>query len=242
MARNKSTDGASDAAPKVKKQRWYHQVWQAYQMTRRTDPSVTWWMLLMLAGGLVVGLLLGLLLGGHWIFGLIMGLPLGLLAAMYTLTRRAESAAYKQIEGQPGAARAALGSVRRGGWSFADEPVAFDARTQDMVFRGVGRPGVLLVSEGTTGRSTRLLDAEKKRTARVLPGVPIVTLEVGSAAGQVPLRKVVSTVQKMRPQMTKAEVAEVSKRLRALGGAKLPIPKGIDPMRARPDRKGMRGR
>ncbi|MGO2739556.1 MAG: DUF4191 domain-containing protein, partial [Cellulosimicrobium funkei] len=34
----------------------------------------------------------------------------------------------------------------------------------------------------------------------------------------------------------------VSKRLRALGVSRLPIPKGIDPTRARPDRKGLKGR
>ena len=45
-----------------------------------------------------------------------------------------------------------------------------------------------------------------------------------------------------RPKLTKQEVAEVNKRLTALGGVKLPVPKGVDPMRARPDRKGMRGR
>ncbi len=30
--------------------------------------------------------------------------------------------------------------------------------------------------------------------------------------------------------------------LNALGAVRLPVPKGVDPMRARPDRKGMRGR
>ena len=46
----------------------------------------------------------------------------------------------------------------------------------------------------------------------------------------------------MRPAITKAEVSEVAKRLRALGAARLPIPKGVDPMRARPDRKAVKGR
>jgi hypothetical protein len=191
---------------------------------------------------LAVGALIGLLLGGHWLEGLIIGIPFGLLGGLYTLTRRAETAAYQQIEGKQGAARAALGSVRRGGWYFDDEPVAFDARTQDMVFRGVGRAGVLLLSEGPGARAQRLLDGEKKRTTRVLPGVPIITLQCGNGEGQVPLNKIVKTVQRMRPAITKAEVAEVNKRLRALGGARLPIPKGIDPMRARPDRKSLRGR
>ena len=46
----------------------------------------------------------------------------------------------------------------------------------------------------------------------------------------------------MRATLTKEEVVTVNKRLRALGGVKLPVPQGIDPMRARPDRKAMRGR
>ena len=56
------------------------------------------------------------------------------------------------------------------------------------------------------------------------------------------LRKLANTVRKLRPKLTKQEVSEVDKRLTSLGGVRLPIPKGIDPTRARPDRKGMRGR
>ena len=36
--------------------------------------------------------------------------------------------------------------------------------------------------------------------------------------------------------------AAVANRLRAIGGAKLPVPKGVDPMRARPDRKALKGK
>ena len=49
-------------------------------------------------------------------------------------------------------------------------------------------------------------------------------------------------MQRLKPQLTKAEVGEVVKRLQALGAVKMPVPKGVDPMRVRPDRKGMRGR
>ena len=38
------------------------------------------------------------------------------------------------------------------------------------------------------------------------------------------------------------DVAVVQKRLRALGGMKLPVPAGMDPNRARVDRRSMRGR
>ena len=42
--------------------------------------------------------------------------------------------------------------------------------------------------------------------------------------------------------LNKQEVHVVDKRVSTLGSAKLPIPKGIDPTRARPDRRAMRGR
>src|SRR5690606_17491547 len=134
MARTSSGGDARNDAPaakqkKPKKRRWYHQLWDVYQMTRKQNPLVTWWMLTAFA----------------------------VLAAMFILSRSAEKAAYTQIAGQPGAARAALGTVR-GGWTFEDEPVAVDARNQDFVFRGVGRAGVVLVSEGPAHRVGRLLE------------------------------------------------------------------------------------
>ncbi|WP_298456894.1 DUF4191 domain-containing protein [uncultured Cellulomonas sp.] len=242
MARASSSGAGATAVkpPKQKKTRWYHQVWQAYQMTRKQDPAVTWIMLGAAVAIIAVAVLIGLA-WGHPVYTLLLGVPFALLAAMFVLARRAESAAYGQIEGQAGASRAALGTIRRG-WNFPDEPVAVDPRTQDLVFRGVGRPGVVLVGEGPAPRIARLLEAERKRTARVLPNVPITLIQCGTGEGQVPLKKLPRTVQKLKPTLTKQEVSEVIKRLTALGGPRLPVPKGVDPMRARPDRKGMRGR
>jgi hypothetical protein len=209
-------------------------------MTRRQDPLVTWVMLAVFVGVLAVALLIGYLANAP-VYALIVGLPFALLGTMFILTRRAERAAYTQIEGQPGAARAALGTIR-GGWTCDDEPVAVNPRTQDFVFRGIGRPGVVLVSEGPSHRVTKLLEDERKRVARILPNVPITLIQVGNDEGQVPLPKVARRVQKLKRTLTRPEVAEIGKRLRALGGARLPIPKGVDPTRARPDRKGIRGR
>ena len=109
---------------------------------------------------------------------------------------------------------AALRTIRRG-WTFPEEPVAVDPRTQDLVFRGVGRAGVVLVGEGPRTAVGKLLEAERKRTARVLPGVPI-TADPGRATseGQVPLRKLARTVQRLKPTLTKQEIAEIAKRLR----------------------------
>jgi hypothetical protein len=238
MARDKTADPSAPA--KVKKTRWYHQVWQAYQMTRQQDPSVTWVILAVFFGIVAVALVIGLLIG-HWLYLLLLSLPFAALGAMFTLTRRAEKAAYGRIEGQPGAALSALGTIRRG-WTFAEEPVAIAPRTQDLVFRGVGRAGIVLVGEGPAHRVDKLLESERKRTARVLQGVPITLIQVGREEGQVPLPKLARAVQRLKPTLTKQETGEVVKRLTALGAVKMPVPKGVDPMRARPDRKGMRGR
>jgi F0F1-type ATP synthase assembly protein I len=244
MARTKSDAGEPREAStkkqkKPKKQRWYHQVWAAFKMTRRQDPMAPWIMLAVFVGVIAVALLIGFLTD-HPIYAAVVGVPFALLAAMFVLTRKAERAAYTQIEGQPGAVRAALGTVR-GGWTFDDEPIAVN-RQQDLVFRGIGRPGVVLVSEGPSHRVQRMLDDERRRTGRVLPNVPITLIQVGTEEGQVRLPKVARKVQKLKKKLTRAEAAEVGKRLKALGGVRLPVPKGVDPMKARPDRKGMRGR
>ena len=241
MARERSTSPDAPAkGGKVKKTRWYHQVWQAYQVTRQTDPAVTWIILAVFFGVIALGVTIGLLTG-HVVYLLVISVPFALLGAMFVLARRAETAAYSRIDGQPGASLAALSTLRRG-WTFTQEPVAADPRTQDLVFRGVGRPGVVLIGEGPAHRIGKLLESERKRTARVVSGAPIHLIQVGDGEGQVPLRKLPRAVTKLKGNLTKAEVGEVLRRVTSLGAVKLPVPKGIDPMRARPDRKGMRGR
>jgi len=194
---------------------------------------VPWLMLLVFLGVVAVSFLVGFWLD-NWITGLIIGIPLGLLAATFILSRRAERAAFAQIENQPGASGAALGTLRRG-WITEEQPVAVNPRTQDAVFRAVGRPGVVLVSEGPTHRVKPLLDAERKRLARILPNVPVHTIQTGRGEGQVPLSQVAKQMGKMKNELTKLEVSTVSKRIASMG-TRLPIPKGIDPYKARPNR------
>ena len=235
MARTKADGGSTP-----KKQGRLSQLRAVFAMTRRSDPAAVWWMVLAFVGTVVVAFVVGFLVD-HPIYVTIIGVILGVLFAVAILARRAEGAAYAQLAGQPGAAGAALQGLRRG-WSVEQQPVAVDPRSQDMVFRAVGRPGVVLVTEGPVPRVNRLADKERKLLNRVLPNVPVTIVNAGDGPEQVPLRKVSRTMTRMRPALTKAEVSEVAKRLRALGSAKLPIPKGVDPMRARPDRKATRGR
>ena len=156
------------------------------------------------------------------------------------LSRRAERAAFAQIEGKPGAAGAALSVLRRG-WILKDEPVAVNPRTQDAVFRAIGRPGIVLVAEGPVSRVKQLVNAERVKMNRIVPGVPVQVVHAGNGEGQVPLQRISKTLQKMKKNLTKQEVSAVDKRLSALG-PRMPIPKGVDPFKARPDRKAMRGR
>ena len=243
MARKKTSDEAIAAQAgkkqkKPKKTRWYHQIYQVYKLTVKHDPKSRWIMLGLFVGIIAVGLGIGFLIN-NWIYLLIISVPFAALAVMFVLARRAEAVQYGIIEGQTGASSKALGTIRRG-WSFEDEPIAFDPKTQALVFRGVGRPGVVLVTEGAPLRVTKLVAKEESKMKRILPGVPVTVIQCGNGEGQVPLPKLARKVQKLKPAINKSELVEVNKRLTALGRMQLPIPKGVDPMRARPDRKGMR--
>ncbi|GAB3061311.1 DUF4191 domain-containing protein [Sediminivirga luteola] len=224
----------------AKKPNRFKQMWQVFQMTRRQNPASAWWMLLVLVLATAAGVGIGFV-WGHPILTGISGLLLGVLLAMILLGRFAQAAAFEQIEGQPGAVGAALNSARRT-WLMEDEPVAIDPRTQDLIFRATGRGGVVLVSEAPPHRAAKLLAKEAKRVSRVLPTVPVHTIQGGNGEGQVPLKRIPKEVNRIKPALKKAEVLVVRKRLAALQRSQLPIPKGVDPMKARIDRKAMRGR
>jgi len=214
---------------------------QVFTITRESDPLLPLWMLLAFAGTVLAAFLIGLPLG-HPVYLAVLGVPLGVLLALVIMSRRAERFAYERASRQPGVTGQVMKNIRRG-WYVEEEPVAIDPRTRDLVFRAVGRPGVALVTEGPVPRVNRLVDGERKRVTRVLgPNVPVLVLHVGDGEGEVPLRKLNTKLMRSKPVLTKTEAAQVAARLKALGGARPPIPKGIDPTRMRPDRKGVRGR
>ena len=222
FGRRGSGAGAS-ALPK--KPRRSAQIRQAYKLTRKTDPALPWIMLA--AGFLVFAIMLSLgLVLGHPIYLGILGVLLGVLAMTVIFGRRAERAAYQQIEGQPGAAAAALNSLRRG-WTVT--PAVAVSRQQDVVHRAVGRPGVVLVAEGSPQRLPALLAQERRKLARLVPDIPVTELQAGNAEGQVPLRKLNAKVTRLSRSITVTQVAEVNRRLKAAGGMNVPIPKGPMP-------------
>lgn len=227
------------------------QIRQIFTVTRKNDPAVVWWMLLAAVVTLAVMTGIGFAIG-HPLYLGILGIPLALMAALLVMSRRAERAAYRSIEGQPGAAGAALSALRRG-WYYDQEPVAAEASSRArgardltaaaMIFRATGRPGVVLIAEGPRGSATKLAESERKKVARVAgPNVPVTVLRVGTDEDAVPVNKVTGRMQKLKPVLTKDEASAVNKRLKALGGVRPAVPAGVDPTRARMDRKGLRGR
>lgn len=224
-----------------KKQRWYKLIAQAYQVTRPHDKALLPLMLAAVLGTLAVAVAIGFIIGGTVaiVYASITGVLFALLAGLFTLTRRFEKTAFKRMEGMVGGSLSVAQSIRRG-WSFEEEPAAIDPRGKAVVFRGVGRGGVMLLAEGGNA-SKKMVAAETRRITKLVPGVPVHTIYVGTGADQVPIKRLVKTIKKRKRVLSKREMQVVAARLHAIGGQKLPVPKGIDPMKARPNRKAMRG-
>jgi len=220
----------------------FTQMWQVFQMTRRYDPASVWFMLLAFVGPLAIGLALGILLSLGNVVGLVLsilsGFLGGILGFLIVLGRRAEKAAYSQISGQPGAVGAVLKSSLRRGWQASEMPVAVSPKTQDAVYRAVGRGGIVLIGEGPRSRTQPMLDAERRNITRLLPNVPVNNLYVGPDAESVPLHKLPARLRKFKRVLRGPEIVAIGNRLNSLdrGKAGLPVPKGIDPNRARAPR------
>lgn len=225
-----------------KKPRWYKLIAQAY---KATAPNDKWLLPLMIAIPVAIigfAVLVGVLVGSTivLVYAVLIGVLAAALAAMYTLTRRFEKSAFARMEGQLGASVSIAQSIRSG-WKFEDDPVSVDPRGRALVFQGVGKGGVILLAEGGNA-SNKQVTAQTRRVNKLVPGVPVHVIHVGTGEGQVPLRNLTKAIRKHKKALNKNQREQVAARLRAIGGQKLPVPKGVDPARARPDRKAMRGR
>lgn len=219
----------------------FGQMWQVFKMTRTHDSALLPLMLLSLLGPIALGVILGLVLGGGWLMltlWIVLGVMAGVLISLIVLGRRAEKAAYAQIEGQPGAVGAVLRSGIRGGWISQEMPVGV-TKQQDAVYRVVGRGGIVVIAEGDPARTQKLVSEEEKKAARLAPNVPIHYLHVGVNDGDLRLAKLSAHIRRYRNTLTKAEVAAVNNRLSSMKD-NLPIPKGIDPTKMRMPRGKMR--
>ncbi len=211
------------------------QIKQTYRMAKRSDRWIGWiclgYMLLVLAAATGVGVLLQPI----WLW-IIVGVPMALLVGAIIFGRRAERAAYTQIEGQPGAAAAALGTLRKG-WEVNNAIGA--NRHQDIVHRATGKPGIVLVGEGgSSHRVANLLAQEKKRHSRVAPETPVIEIIVGHDENDVTLPQLTRKMNKLPKNLRPAEVTELRQRLRALGTQPVGMPKGPLPKSAKMPKGG----
>ncbi len=179
-------------------------------------------------GTLVVLVIVGLVTGLAALL-IPVGVLLGILVAVILFGRFAQSAQYSAIEGQPGAAAAVLENMR-GNWTVT--PAIAANRNMDVVHRAVGKPGVILVGEGSPARLASLLAAEKKRVARVAYEVPIIEFQVGNDEGQVPLSKLQRKIMRLPRQLKPEAISDINHRLKALQPS-LQAPKGPLPKNAR---------
>ncbi|MBD2898017.1 DUF4191 domain-containing protein [Spirillospora sp. NPDC000708] len=213
-------DGSQERPGRLK------QIRMVAQVLRQADPKALPIVAASAIGTLIVVIVIGLVIGRLWFF-----VPLGILAGaavgLIVFGQLAQRAQYKVIAGQPGAAAAVLKNMR-GDWTVTE--AVSGNRNLDMVHRVVGRPGVILVSEGPRNRVGQLLGAEKKRISRAAQQVPIYDVQVGDDEDQIPVGKLQRHLMKLPRNLTKAQVGELNDRLQALPRSmqmpKGPIPKG----------------
>ncbi|HJR39296.1 MAG TPA: DUF4191 domain-containing protein [Nocardioidaceae bacterium] len=232
MAKKEKTPG---------KQGRLKQIAASYRMTKDVDPKIGLILLgvFLLAGAIGYGVFW--LLPGGLVLDIIGAVMVGLMAVLIVFGRRAQKAAFSQIEGKPGAAAAALGMLRRG-WR-TDPAIAFN-KNQDIVHRVVGPPGIVLVGEGNPNRLKTLLANERRKHERVASEVKIHEVIVGDSEGAIPVSKLSRHVSKLKRTLKPAEMTDVIARLKALDAnrSNVPLPKGPIPTNLKGARQNMRGR
>lgn len=231
----------ADKKPKVKKEPGrIRQLWDVYKLTAKADKNFVPLGVLAFVGPLAIGIVIILLFFMDsplsiflWSVSILL---FSILTALGVLSRRAERAAFMRISGQPGAVAAVLSSTLKRGYSTSEMPVAVDPKSRDAVYRAVGRAGVVLIAEGSSARLRQIVEDEKRKVSRAIPGVTISVLNVNSQPDSVPLYSLTKAIYKLKKTLSRAEISVVNKRLAGLG-LNIPIPKGIDPNRMRAGRR-----
>jgi hypothetical protein len=204
------------------------QVKAVWAMTRKQDPRAIPIILGPALGVLVVLVVVGILIH-HIVLFSIVAVLLAVITGTSIFGRRATKTMYAQVEGRPGAAAAILQGMR-GDWRVT--PAVGFTRNQDLVHRVIGRPGIVLVGEGPSVAAIRqLIGDQKRRVGRVAPDTPVYDVIVGEGEGLVTIRKLQQHVVKLPRNLKKADIAGVEARMKALGGANVPLPKGPMPTR-----------
>ncbi|MCW2527229.1 MAG: rane protein [Pseudonocardiales bacterium] len=230
----KPTRAEKKAARKVKGQARRDQwkaIRQAFTMTRKNDKRLLPYLIAAFIGPAVIVYLIAWLITGRLFLFIPVALLAGVVAALLVFSRRAQKAAYSQADGQPGAALYVLQNLRGNDWKTT-EAVAGNSY-MDAVHRLTGRPGVVLVAEGSPQRVKALLAQEKRRVSRLVGETPIYDVIVGSGEGQITLGKLNGHLLRLPRNLSKDEVGTLNRRLSALGAVRPPLPQGPMPAGAK---------
>jgi hypothetical protein len=231
MARKGKTP--KEAKPKKERFKQLKLIKQTYQLTKQVDKFIGLILFAVFFGTTTPIIVIGILTTRSafaQIISVSLGITIGLMLTVIVFGRRAESAAYAKIEGQPGAAAAILNTLKKG-WIVT--PAVALTKQQDLVHRVLGPVGVVLVGEGSANRVAQLLQSERVKAQRIAGEVPVTTLIVGMEEGLVPYRKLVKHVKKLGKKISPKEVRQLRSKFGAVASSPLPIPKGPMP-------KGMR--
>jgi hypothetical protein len=216
------------------------QLWRVYKLTAKADKNFVLSGVLAFIAPLAIGTVAIVLFFTDSLLTIFLWSLTSVLASILltlaVLSRRAETAAFMRIAGQPGAVAAVLNATLKRGYSVSEMPVAVDPKSKDAVYRTVGKAGVVLIAEGNSSRVRALIEDEKRKVSRAIPGVVIPVLWVNQDPGSTQLHTLTKTIYKLKKTLTRAEISVVNKRLGGLG-MNIPIPKGIDPNRIRPGRR-----
>lgn len=210
-----------------RRERW-GQIKLAFSVTRKADRKMLPMVLVTFLLTLAVFVFLGILLG-HPVYGAILGTSFAFLTTMLVFGRRVQKTAFTQVEGQLGAAAAVLSNMR-GNWRVT--PAVAFTKEQDLLHQVIGRPGIVLVGEGSPRGVRGLIVAQKRQLARMVGETPVYDIVVGDGEGQIPLKSLEKHFMRLPRNIKPAQVNALTTRLKAIRGAgAMPIPKGPMPTR-----------
>ena len=214
------------------------QIFDVLVLVIKRDRLAIIWLVLATLGPIAAGIVFGIIgTGGEpisFVVSIIFGILAGVLGFLIVLGQLTQRLMYSNLQGQPGAVSALIKNQLRRSWRGNDTPIRMN-KSQDIVYRVVGRPGVVLVSEGVRSRVAPLVEDARKEVQRIVPGVPVNLLHVGSDG--LTLKEFFPALYKMKGRVRAAEIVVVSNRLNSI--AKTPasmMPKGIDPTKMRAPR------
>jgi hypothetical protein len=195
----------------------------------------------LVAGAVAVAIAIAVVLSILWgpLF-IVVGVMLVLLAVLIVLNLRANAAMMNEAEGQPGAAASIVENMRG---DFRVTPALASTTQFDFVHLVISRGGVTLLGEGNPSRVRSLINQERKRLSKVIGSAELRDFTIGDGEGEVPIRKLRSTLMRLPRTLAAKDVNALDKRLKALS-ARPQLPKGAIPKNLRPPKgafKAMRG-